>query len=148
MPRPAVLGERPSAALVVIVDPDREAPEGPEALRQLYGLTAAEAHVAAAALRGEGLRPIAEELAVSVNTARTHLQHVFHKTGTHRQAELVRVLTTVLAGTGQLEGTAGRGMSGAGHALLPESSPPGVTGEVGNVDRLVETRGNELPLGG
>ncbi|MGK8558134.1 helix-turn-helix transcriptional regulator [Nocardia gipuzkoensis] len=142
------LGERPSAALVVIVDPDRETPEGPEALRQLYGLTAAEAHVAAAALRGEGLRPIAEELAVSVNTARTHLQHVFHKTGTHRQAELVRVLTTVLAGTGQLEGTAGRGMSGAGHALLPESSPPGVTGEVDNVDRLVETRGNELPLGG
>lgn len=93
--------EYTSAALVVIVDPDHEIPGGPKALRQLYGLTAAEARVAAAALRGEGLRSIAEELAVSANTVRTHLQRVFEKTGTHRQAELVRVLTAVLSGTGQ-----------------------------------------------
>ncbi|WP_433754390.1 helix-turn-helix transcriptional regulator [Nocardia sp. CA-135398] len=93
--------ECPSAALVVIVDPDHEIPGGPKALRQLYGLTGAETRVAAAALRGEGLRSIAEELAVSANTVRTHLQHVFEKTGTHRQAELVRVLTAVLSGTGQ-----------------------------------------------
>ncbi|MEV6325562.1 LuxR C-terminal-related transcriptional regulator [Nocardia sp. NPDC051787] len=72
-------------------------------------MTAAEARVAAATLRGEGLRPIAEELAVSVNTARTHLQHVFHKTGTHRQVELVRVLTTVLAGDGSARRNSGSG---------------------------------------
>ncbi|MEV5834830.1 LuxR C-terminal-related transcriptional regulator [Nocardia sp. NPDC052112] len=93
--------DRTSAALVVIVDPDHETSGGPKALRQLYGLTGAEARVAAAASRGEGLRSIAEELAVSANTVRTHLQRVFEKTGTHRQAELVRVLTTVLSGTGQ-----------------------------------------------
>ncbi|WP_433603099.1 LuxR C-terminal-related transcriptional regulator [Nocardia sp. CA-135953] len=56
-------------------------------------MTGAEARVAAAALRGEGLRSIAEELAVSANTVRTHLRRVFEKTGTHRQAEPVRVLT-------------------------------------------------------
>ena len=43
-------------------------------------------------LRGAGLRPIAEELAVSVSTVRIHLQRVFEKTGTHRQAALVRLL--------------------------------------------------------
>ncbi|WP_169333724.1 helix-turn-helix transcriptional regulator [Nocardia higoensis] len=91
------------AAVVVVVDPERETRGGGETLRQLYGLTGAEARVAAAALRGAGLRAIAEDLAVSVNTARTHLQHVFDKSGTHRQAELVRLLTTVLLGTGQFE---------------------------------------------
>lgn len=95
-------GER--TAMVVIVDPEREVRGGREALRQLYGLTGAEARVAAVALRGKGLPAIAEDLAVSVNTARTHLQHVFDKSGTHRQAELVRLLTTVLLGTGQFDG--------------------------------------------
>lgn len=95
-------GER--AALVVIVDPEREVRGGGQALRQLYGLTGAEARVAAGAMRGTGLRAIAEDLAVSVNTVRTHLQHVFDKCGTHRQAELVRLLTTVLLGTGEFDG--------------------------------------------
>ncbi len=91
------------AAMVVVVDPDREHGVRGETLRQLYGLTGAEARVAAAALRGAGVRAIAEDLAVSVNTARTHLHRVFDKSGTHRQAELVRLLTTVLLGTGQFE---------------------------------------------
>ncbi|WP_067854778.1 helix-turn-helix transcriptional regulator [Nocardia shimofusensis] len=100
---PACVRDGERAALVVIVDPEREVSGGCEALRQLYGLTGAEARVAAVALRGKGLRAIAEDLAVSVNTARTHLQHVFDKSGTHRQAELVRLLTTVLSGTGQFD---------------------------------------------
>ncbi|MET7772237.1 LuxR C-terminal-related transcriptional regulator [Nocardia sp. NPDC005366] len=105
-PKSGCREERSASALVVIVDPGEAITGGPKALRELFGLTAAEARVAAAALRGEGLRSIAEELSVSVNTVRTHLQHAFEKTGTHRQAELVRVLTTILAGTGQFEGTA------------------------------------------
>ncbi len=106
------------SALVVIVDPDEPIPGGVDELRQLYGLTAAEARVAAAALRGAGLRSIADELAISVNTVRTHLQRAFEKTGTHRQAELVRVLATILSGTGQFEGSAG----GVRTAISPPSS--------------------------
>ena len=45
---------------------------------------------------GQGLTPISEELSVSIATVKTHLQHVFDKTDTHRQAELVRLLTAVL----------------------------------------------------
>jgi DNA-binding CsgD family transcriptional regulator len=37
-----------------------------------------------------------EALDVSANTARTHLRSLFAKTGTHRQAELVRLATTTL----------------------------------------------------
>ena len=41
---------------------------------------------------GHGLQSVADELRVTLSTARTHLQSVFEKTGTHRQAELVRLL--------------------------------------------------------
>ena len=64
-------------------------------MRRLYGLTQAEAEVAVRVLRGDGLKPIADELSVSLATVKTHLQHVFDKTDTHRQAELVRLLLTV-----------------------------------------------------
>lgn len=37
-------------------------------------------------------KQISDELSVSLATVRTHLQHVFDKTETHRQAELVRLL--------------------------------------------------------
>jgi DNA-binding CsgD family transcriptional regulator len=43
-------------------------------------------------MRGAHLRDIADELSVSYQTVRTHLQHIFDKTDTHRQAELVRLL--------------------------------------------------------
>jgi DNA-binding CsgD family transcriptional regulator/PAS domain-containing protein len=82
-------------ALVVISDPEQN-PEPPALLlRRLYGLTKAEAEVAVRVLRGVGLSPIAEELALSIATIKTHLQRVFEKTDTHRQAELIRLLLDI-----------------------------------------------------
>jgi DNA-binding CsgD family transcriptional regulator len=52
--------------------------------------------VALRVARGCGLAPISDELSLSVSTVKTHLQHVFEKTGTHRQAELVRLLLALL----------------------------------------------------
>ncbi|MFJ9368919.1 helix-turn-helix transcriptional regulator [Nocardia sp. NPDC101769] len=88
-------------ALMVVVDPEREEPGSRETLRELYGLTRAESQVAFEVLRGSGLASVAEELYISINTARTHLRQVFAKTGTCRQAELVRLLSCVLSGAGQ-----------------------------------------------
>lgn len=84
-----------ATALVVIDDPDRVAGSDTVMLRRLYALTDTEAEVALRVARGDGLRPIAEELSVSTTTIRTHLQHIFEKTATHRQAELVRVLLSI-----------------------------------------------------
>jgi DNA-binding CsgD family transcriptional regulator/PAS domain-containing protein len=82
-------------ALVLIVDPEHE-PEPPAALlRRFYRLTATEADVALRIGRGADLKQIAEELSISVATVRTHVQHVFDKTDTHRPAELVRLLLTL-----------------------------------------------------
>jgi DNA-binding CsgD family transcriptional regulator/PAS domain-containing protein len=86
-------------ALIVIVDPEKEPEPELEALRRLYGLTDTEAEVALRVLDGTGLGPIADELSVSLSTVRTHLQRVFDKTQTHRQAELVRLLLGGLAAT-------------------------------------------------
>jgi DNA-binding CsgD family transcriptional regulator len=85
--------------LVLIVDPEREPEPELEALRRLYGLTNMEAEISLRVLDGTGLGPIADELSVSLSTVRTHLQHVFDKTDTHRQAELIRLLLGGLAAT-------------------------------------------------
>ena len=82
-------------AMIVIVDPDLE-PEPPASLlRRLYGLTRSEAEIALMVLRGQGRNHIADELSLSLATVKTHLHHVFDKTGTHRQAELVRLLLSL-----------------------------------------------------
>lgn len=90
-----VASPRYGRVIVVIIDPERE-PEPPAMLlRHLYGLTKSEAQIALMVTRAEGLKPIAEELSVSVTTVKTHLRHVFEKTDTHRQAELVRLVLTL-----------------------------------------------------
>jgi DNA-binding CsgD family transcriptional regulator len=82
-------------ALVILIDPEQQ-PETPTSLlRRVYGLTNAEADVALRVLHGDGLKPISEELSLSMATIKTHLQHIFAKTYTHRQAELVRLLLTI-----------------------------------------------------
>ena len=87
-------------AIVFVVDPDR-APNVPERyLQRLYNLTPAEAAVAVRILRGEGLQAVADGLRITLATVCTHRQRVFEKTGTKRQAELVRVILEGAAGIG------------------------------------------------
>jgi DNA-binding CsgD family transcriptional regulator len=80
------------AAIVFVADPDSVQQIGHDQVRNLYRLTSAEAAVAIAIARGAGLQAVADELEISLTTARTHLQHVFEKTSTRRQAELVRLI--------------------------------------------------------
>jgi DNA-binding CsgD family transcriptional regulator len=86
---------REATALVLIIDPEHEPEPAAALLRRLHGLTNMEAQVALRIMRGADLKQVSEELSVSVTTVRTHLQHAFDKTGTHRQAELVRTLLTL-----------------------------------------------------
>lgn len=92
---PLMVGDE-RRALVVVVDPDlhREPPKS--VLRQLFSLTDSESEVALRISRGRGLSDIADELSLSTATVKTHLQHVYQKTGTHRQAELTRLLLTLM----------------------------------------------------
>jgi DNA-binding CsgD family transcriptional regulator len=85
-------------AIVFVGDPDRAAEMDPARICQLYGLSRAEARVVALLASGNRLDSVAETLGVTYDTVRKHLKQVFGKTGTDRQAELVRLLVTGPAG--------------------------------------------------
>jgi DNA-binding CsgD family transcriptional regulator len=70
----------------------------PAQICQLYGLSRAEGRVVALLASGQRLDLVAENLGVTYDTVRKHLKQVFSKTGTDRQAELVRMLVTGPAG--------------------------------------------------
>jgi DNA-binding CsgD family transcriptional regulator len=81
------------AAILFVSDPEQSPCVAlPDQLRVVFGLTRMEALVAAEIFRGEGLQAAADALGIGVTTARTHLQRIFGKTGTRKQAELVRII--------------------------------------------------------
>lgn len=92
------IARRPTAA-VLVGDPDRPAPPR-SVLREMFGLT--EAQSALAALLGEGvsLDGAADTLGITRNTARWTLKQIFLRTGTTRQADLVRLLDSVPSDSG------------------------------------------------
>jgi DNA-binding CsgD family transcriptional regulator len=63
-------------------------------LQQAFRLTKAEARLLEGLVAGESLAAMSEKHKVSINTLRVHLSRLFQKTGTHRQAELVRFALT------------------------------------------------------
>ncbi len=87
----AWLTQRP-AAIVFVKDPEASTLPSRDEIRLLFGLTPAQASLAREILHGDGVQAAAERLGISRATARTHLLEVFQKTGTSRQAELVRVI--------------------------------------------------------
>jgi DNA-binding CsgD family transcriptional regulator len=86
------------ALMLVISDPEFEATSRKERLRMLFGLTPAEAAFAMEIVKGDGRRAAAQRRGIACSTARTHLSSIFEKTGTRRQAELVRLLLQMDAG--------------------------------------------------
>jgi DNA-binding CsgD family transcriptional regulator len=85
------------AVLVFANDPDLNAKIPGALLAQLYRLTERETKLAVLLLEGLDLHEISEHMAVSIHTVRTHLRHLFEKTNTRRQAELIRRLSGNLA---------------------------------------------------
>ena len=64
----------------------------------LFGLTANEARLAVLLAEGRSLQQIAQALGVTETTARTYCKRVFDKTDTTRQAELVGLILSSVAG--------------------------------------------------
>ncbi|MBI1396073.1 MAG: PAS domain-containing protein [Betaproteobacteria bacterium] len=66
-------------------------------LRQLFGLSPAEARLARRLAHGKTVEDCASETGISVATARSQLRKVLEKTSTNRQSELVRLLVSLPA---------------------------------------------------
>jgi len=89
-PVPGATGDdQHQRALVYLFDANSPRQVSHDILTGLYGLTQTEAKLVQLMSNGMTLDDAATELEISVNTARTHLKHVFHKTGINRQAELI-----------------------------------------------------------
>jgi len=83
---------RSHAVTIAFADPERAPEAEADLLARLYGFTAREAAVAALLVQGHSPSEVADELAMSENTVRTHVRHVFDKMGVERLADLVRLL--------------------------------------------------------
>ncbi|HYG61739.1 MAG TPA: helix-turn-helix transcriptional regulator [Thermoanaerobaculia bacterium] len=92
-----VSGDGGCVAVAVFVS-DPEAFPAPSHVGCAYGLTVAEEALTVHLAKGETLESAAEALEVSLNTARTHLKHIFAKTGVKRQSDLVRLVLTGITG--------------------------------------------------
>jgi DNA-binding CsgD family transcriptional regulator len=83
-------------AIIILTDTGRQQRRMRAVLRDRFGLTEAEKRLAFAMLQGQGREAAARSLGISLSTVRTQLSSIFEKTGTHRQAELVGMLLSVL----------------------------------------------------
>ncbi len=89
-------GLAPSAAAAIFVAPPVSPMTAPnDALAALFDLTLAESHVFAQIAEGKTQAEIARALDIEIGTVKTHLLHIFAKTGTHRQADLVRLAASM-----------------------------------------------------
>ena len=79
---------------VSVVSADQGIPP-PGLLTGLFDLTPAEARLAAALASGTPLKAAALANGIKFTTARSYLEKIFRKTGTHQQSQLVTLLKTV-----------------------------------------------------
>jgi DNA-binding CsgD family transcriptional regulator len=86
----ARIAPRASAALFITVAADGVGPP-PAVLAALFDLSAAEVRTLERLLAGDTLAEAAHKLGIAITTARTHLAHIFDKTGASRQADLIHL---------------------------------------------------------
>jgi len=82
-------------ALLTFTSLDSKPAPDPSVLAAVFGLTPAEVRLASIIATGANPELAAEQLHVSRETVRNQLKAVFAKTATHRQAELVALLTNL-----------------------------------------------------
>lgn len=99
---PALAQNARNASLALFIAQDDGGHRLESAVQASFGLTAAEVELTMQLAHGLTLKEAAQDLGISINTARNHLQSVFAKSGINRQSDLVLVVTqlsVILAGT-------------------------------------------------
>jgi len=91
-PVPRDADERDVAFVALIYAPDELREISTDVLRELYGLTPAQAQVARSLFSGRSVEESAAALNLSLNTVRTHLKHIFTRCEVQSQAELLHLL--------------------------------------------------------
>jgi DNA-binding CsgD family transcriptional regulator len=86
----------PAKSILLVSDPEkRPAPAPRELLRKLFNLTLTEVALLSHLDQEVALPAAAEMMGISFETARSHLKHIFSKTGTNRQSDLLMLIHRV-----------------------------------------------------
>ncbi|MCK1485083.1 helix-turn-helix transcriptional regulator [Bradyrhizobium sp. 193] len=81
--------------IIVLVEPGARSKPQEAALRAAFGLSPAEARLAARLAMGEALGAICDNLGIAKETGRSELKAIFAKTGARRQHELVALVASL-----------------------------------------------------
>ena len=104
---PVVLGETDEGGVAVIhitakdgvtyvaIDGHVDIARRLSSAKAVFGLSDAQSRCASLIAEGHGLPRVAEAMGITVNTARTHLNRLYEKTGVNAQTALVRLLLSV-----------------------------------------------------
>ena len=90
--RLAAVANYSAVAPLFVREASVDVPAAINAASQLYGLTPTEEKVLRGVIEVGGVTEVASMLGAAKSTVKTHLEHVFRKTGTSRQAELVKLI--------------------------------------------------------
>lgn len=83
--------------LLSIIDANERQFPTEKTIAAYFDLTAAEARLCHALLHGDDIKTLAKAMHKTEATLRSHLKNIFHKTGCHRQGELIsRVLSALM----------------------------------------------------
>jgi DNA-binding CsgD family transcriptional regulator len=81
-----------AAAALFVHKAALDTPSPPEAIAKAYKLTPTELRVLLAIVEVGGVPQVAEALGIAETTVKTHLGHIYEKTGSSRQADLVKLV--------------------------------------------------------
>ena len=81
-----------AVAAIFIREAAFDMPSPPEVIAKTYGLTPMELRILIAIVEVGGVPAVAEALGMGATTVKTHLGHLYAKTGTRRQADLVKLV--------------------------------------------------------
>ncbi len=123
-------GGRRGMLALFVSDPEVEMETPFELLRCLYSLTPSEAALARELSSGRNLEQGAANLGITPGTARQRLGQIFAKTGTTRQAALVRLL---LVGSAQLRWPRNETEAGDWHTALRAPFAQSATATLGSI---------------
>jgi len=91
-----------AVAALFVCKTEFDAPHPIDALATAFDLTPAELRVLTMIVQVGGVPEVAPILGVTEPTVKTHLQHIFEKTGTSRQADLVKLVARYMSPFNQM----------------------------------------------
>lgn len=81
--------------VLVWIDRCKAAESASQAMHQIYGLTQAELPILMAVSQGLSAGEISDQHSISIATVRSHIQHVYQKTGVHRASQLAQLVASL-----------------------------------------------------